>query len=191
MTDQLLKISFGSGPRKPQGFLGVDGLDWDGATDVLHDLNFTPYPFDDRSASEIVAIETLEHLSWGSGARFLAECYRILDFSGSLYLQVPDIGKMAVYFCKNEICDCVPRKTAKMEDYRANPKCQKCHGRAKIHPDRWFTAFSGAGKHEFDYHLSHFTLERMQEALIRAGFSDITFKDDLYKIKVKAKKAKI
>ena len=56
-----LKIDFGCGKSKKDGFIGVDILKLD-EVDVVHDLNKKPYPFKDNVATEIYMDNVLEHL---------------------------------------------------------------------------------------------------------------------------------
>jgi len=62
--------------------------------DVVHDLNVTPWPFDDNSFDEIHAYEVLEHIGrQGDAVSFFvifSEVYRILKPDGTLHATVPD-----------------------------------------------------------------------------------------------------
>jgi len=95
---------------------------------------------------------------------------------------------MCEMYCNDELCSCVPRKTKSYVEYKANPNCKKCSGRAKIHPERWRYAFAGAQKHKFDDHLNHFTKDILMNDLVQAGFKDIEFSENIYKLVVKATK---
>ncbi len=156
--------------------------------DIVHDLTVVPYPIESNSVEEIISQETLEHLPFRKLHFILYEWFRILAPEGKITIQVPDIGLMCKYFAEDKICTCVPRKADKYEDYKADPECFKCAGRALIHPERWFYAFSGAQKHPWDSHLNHFTREYMEAELGKAGFDQITFTDNIYKIIVHATK---
>lgn len=57
-----IKLNLGCGDKKIGGYIGVDHIKT-AAADVVHDLNITPYPFDDGSVEEIVADNVLEHLN--------------------------------------------------------------------------------------------------------------------------------
>ncbi len=75
-------------------------IDPDCEPDVLHDLNKHPYPFGDRSFSEIHAYEILEHLGTQGDWKFFfdqfAELHRLLEPDGYVFISVPDgTGKLA------------------------------------------------------------------------------------------------
>jgi len=182
-----MKLNLGSHNKKMEGFVNVDALDL-GNVDVLHDLTILPYPFEDGSAEEIYSCECLEHLPFKIAHHFLKECYRILVPCGTLTIQVPDIGKMCEMYANKQVCDCVPRKANKYEDYKADPNCRLCGGKALIHSDRWRVAFSGAQKHEYDAHLNHFTVDIMNGLLKEVGFESIAYTPNIYKLVLTATK---
>jgi SAM-dependent methyltransferase len=68
----------------------VDRLPFKGATDVVFNLDFHPWPFEDNSYDEIVAIHLVEHLK--DLVAFMDECWRILRPGGALYLATPEAG---------------------------------------------------------------------------------------------------
>lgn len=178
----MAKINLGSHNKIiGDDYINVDGLDLENVH-IVHDLSTFPYPFEDRYAEEILAQEFLEHLPFRSSVKCLKECYRILMPEGKLIIQVPDIGAMCDMYIRRQICQCVPRKATKYEDYKADPNCKLCGGNGKIHPERWRYAFAGAQKHEFDAHLNHFTEEILKNDLTVAGFIDIEFNNNIYKL---------
>jgi len=177
-----MKLNLGSGKKRIEGFTNVDILPWDGNTDILWDLTNVPYRFVTEPVEEIVAIEVLEHISFRDTMKVLKEWYRILKPGGRLVVQVPDCGKMMEYYTKGLICDCVPHKAERMEDFKPNPWCPKCEGKAKINPRRWLFAFTGAQKHEYDFHRNIFTEEILRENLQEAGFKKVEFHNNIYKL---------
>lgn len=88
------KINFGAGEDQFEGYVNVDMLDLPGI-DVVHNLMEFPYPFDDNSASNIKAMDVIEHLAnytpdnRPSVIAFIDECHRILEPGGELYIQTP------------------------------------------------------------------------------------------------------
>lgn len=85
-----LRLNLGNGNQKLAGWTNVDLT---GKADIYHDLRLCPWPFDDGSASEILASHVLEHFTRDEGYRFLDECYRILGPNGALHIAVPDMDK--------------------------------------------------------------------------------------------------
>lgn len=185
-----MKLNLGSGKIKKEGYTNVDVQDWEGNTNIKHDLTSFPYPFEDESIEEIYTAEFLEHISFRNTKRFLDECWRILKYDGSLTIQVPDAGKAMQYYVNNEICQCVPHKPIEAKDAKADPSCIKCGGKAKINPIRWLYTFTGAQKHKFDAHLNIFTRKSMEEFLENSFFRDIQINNDYFgwKLIVKCKK---
>jgi len=191
MDIEELKLNISGGPKRVEGFQNVDALPWDGATDVLHDLTVFPYPFPDEVVSEILSQETLEHISWRHTGQVLKEFYRILQRKGKLSIQVPDCGQMMDDWVENRICECVPHKPIDVENAKADPDCRDCFGLAVVHPDRWLMAFTGAQKHEFDYHRNIFTKNSLHSELVEAGFIVTEIKSDKYNWKIIANCVKV
>jgi len=179
-----VKYNFGGGTKRVKGHISVDALDWSGYTEIIWDLTKVPYEFVEKPVDEILAMEFLEHISWREVPMVLKEWHRILKPGGKLSIQTPDIGKMCGMFTNKEICECVPNKAQKMEDFKAKPGCWACQGKAKINPIRWTIAFVGTQKHKYDRHLSIFTHEILEESLKKAGFSRLEWKDNIYKLVV-------
>lgn len=182
---EKIKLNLGGGPKRIQGFLNVDALAWNGATDVVHDLTKFPYPWEEGSVSEITMVELLEHISFRYTSQILAECYRILGPGGKLHIQVPNIKEMIDCYVYNQICECVPHKPVNKLDAMARQDCFNCKGRGRVHPNRWLYAFCGAQKHEYDFHRNIFTPESLEEHLLNAGFSKIDMGRDDYSWKIK------
>jgi hypothetical protein len=91
--------------RTKKLFLKQENKDWSNLTtldmtsscnpDVVHDLNITPWPFEDNSFDEIHMYEVLEHLGrqgdFESFFAHFAEIYRILKPEGHLFGTTPSI----------------------------------------------------------------------------------------------------
>lgn len=184
MNEDVRKLNIGCGRKKIDGYTNIDGLSWNGNTDIIWDITKTPYPFKDNQIEEIVCMEVLEHISFNDTLRVLNEFYRILDIGGTLHLQVPDCGRMMEYYVNGEVCECVPHKDTG-DGFKANPNCTNCQGKAKVNPMRWLLAFTGASKHKFDYHLNIFTRECLELLLNIAQFNGLEWKDNINKLIVK------
>lgn len=180
-----MKLNLGSHNKRKEGYVNVDVHQW-GDVDILHDLVKYPYPFKDNSIEAILMEEVLEHFSFREIYNVLKECFRILQPNGIINIQVPDIGKMCQMYVNGEVCDCVPHKAVSFDDFKANPDCFVCQGKAKINTNRFWIAFSGAGKHPWDWHHAHFDENKLKELLTKVGFKRVEFKTNIYKLKVKA-----
>lgn len=88
-----MKIDLGSGPYKPDGFLGVDKRRFPGI-DVLADLEGT-WPFKDNSVEEVRAAHVMEHLP--DSVRSMGELYRILIPGGTAFIEVPSTNGMGAF----------------------------------------------------------------------------------------------
>jgi SAM-dependent methyltransferase len=183
----LLQLNLGSAQHIKEGFVNCDARAVEGVNKVF-DLTDKTWPFGDDSVTYICTEECIEHLPYWSIENFFKECYRILKHGGQLYIQCPDIGAMCEMYAKGQVCDCVPRKVKKFEDFKPKKDCEKCGGKALVNPDRWLFAFIGAQKHDYDFHKMIFTKESMRFYLQTYGFNDIQFRNNIYKIKVTARK---
>lgn len=91
-----VRIDLACGDSKKRGFIGVDIVKTS-STDVVHDLNVYPWPFEDNSVDEIHCSHYIEHIPHdipGEDKRdgliqFMDECYRILKKGGKLTLIAP------------------------------------------------------------------------------------------------------
>jgi SAM-dependent methyltransferase len=68
--------------------------------DVVHDLNFIPWPFDDNMFDEVHAYEVMEHLgqqgNWKAFFAHFTEIWRVLKPEGVAYITVPsEFGEWA------------------------------------------------------------------------------------------------
>lgn len=81
-----LKLYFGCGHHRIDGFSGVDRIKTD-QTDVIHDMTQFPYPFDTDSAEEILLYNILEHLP--NLLPVMEELWRICRPDAILRISVP------------------------------------------------------------------------------------------------------
>jgi predicted SAM-dependent methyltransferase len=88
------KIYLGAGNDRKEGYTHVDILDLPGI-DVVCNLALFPWPFEDESADEIIAIDVIEHMPThtkdmeSTYIKFIEEAYRILIPGGLFYIQTP------------------------------------------------------------------------------------------------------
>ena len=71
-----LKLDLGCGPRKREGFTGVDAIKFDGV-DLVQDLR-KPWQWEDGSVEEVHCSHFLEHLTGFERVHFFNELYRVL-----------------------------------------------------------------------------------------------------------------
>lgn len=180
-----MKLNLGSHNKRIEGYTNIDVLELPNV-DIIHDLTVFPWPFEMSSVDEILMQEFLEHVGWRQTQAVVNECYRILRPGGKIKIQVPDIEAMCRMI--DEQCFCVPKKAASYEDYKADPDCQICLGKAKINPERWHIAFVGAQKHPYDLHRNIFTWNGMLAILDKANFKNIKRSPNIYKLNVEAEK---
>ena len=182
-----MKINIGSAYKRYKGYSNVDRRP-DQDVDIVADLSERPWPWENNSIDQILAEEFFEHISWKLFTALVREAYRVLKPAGFLQLTVPDVGKLCEYYVRGQICDCVPHKEPK-NGFNPDPKCNKCKGKAKIHPERFRQALSGAQKHPFDSHLNQFFKKDMIKDFEKVGFKVIDISpDNWYKIKLKVVK---
>ena len=77
IVPQELKLDFGCGPNKAEGFIGVDQYAMKGV-DVVLDIGKDRWPWDDNSIQEARASHFLEHLQAQQRVHFFNELYRVL-----------------------------------------------------------------------------------------------------------------
>ena len=86
-----MQLIVGCGPNWPkrENDIFLDCRNFDNV-DVVHDLNITPWPFQNDQMTEIAAIHVVEHLN--SLLDFMNESWRILKKGGALYIETPEAG---------------------------------------------------------------------------------------------------
>jgi len=81
-----IRLNVGCGTKSLPGFLGVDRFKSE-ATDVVHDLEQFPWPFEDGSVEHIFMDNVLEHLT--DTVKTMEEVHRILRPGGTVRIIVP------------------------------------------------------------------------------------------------------
>ena len=88
VVPQELKLDFGCGPRKAEGFIGVDQHKMEGV-DVILDIGKERWPWADDSVSEARASHFVEHLAVTERVHFFNELYRVLGKGGTCAIVTP------------------------------------------------------------------------------------------------------
>lgn len=94
----MKKLNLGCGIDIREGYVNLDYVKSPGI-DIVHNVEKTPYPFDDNSFDEIYASHVLEHTE-GDWFRIINELHRILKKNGLLIVKVPHFTS-AVAFIEN------------------------------------------------------------------------------------------
>jgi hypothetical protein len=86
-----MKIELGCGNHPAPGYTHCDKIKHSPHVDLAFDLEQIPWPFEDASVDEILAIDVFEHLRpWVVDVRgWLDECWRILKLDGVLRMRLP------------------------------------------------------------------------------------------------------
>jgi hypothetical protein len=95
-TPKLVKLDFGCGPHKREGFEGVDATPFVGVDHVV-DLRQAPWPWADNSVEEAHASHFVEHLTATERVAFCNELYRVLVPGGSCQVIVPHWNSCRAY----------------------------------------------------------------------------------------------
>ena len=93
---ELLKLDFGCGPHKREGFQGVDSRQFVGV-DYVVDLTQKPWPWPDNSVAEAHASHFVEHLNGWQRVLFCNELYRVLVPNGTCQIIVPHWASCRAY----------------------------------------------------------------------------------------------
>lgn len=96
IAPSLIKLDFGCGPNKREGFEGVDATAFPNVDHVV-DLRKTPWPWADNSVSEAHASHFVEHLTATERVAFCNELYRILVPGGACQIIVPHWNSNRAY----------------------------------------------------------------------------------------------
>lgn len=91
-----LRLDFGCGKNKRDGFVGVDRLGFPGVDQVV-DLRTAPWPWADGSVDEAHASHFVEHLTAAERITFVNELYRVLKPGGQCQIIVPHWAASRAY----------------------------------------------------------------------------------------------
>ena len=90
-----LNIDLGCGPRKRDGFIGVDTLSFPGV-DVVADLNKS-WPWDDGTVDEAHSSHCIEHFNAMQRVHFVNELYRVLKVGAKATIIAPHWSSCRAY----------------------------------------------------------------------------------------------
>jgi hypothetical protein len=92
----LVKLDFGCGKNKREGFLGVDILDFEGV-DVKLDIGNDPWPWEDNTVEEAHASHFVEHLTGMQRVHFVNELHRVLVPGAGCLIITPHWASQRAY----------------------------------------------------------------------------------------------
>jgi hypothetical protein len=91
-----LKLDFGCGKNKREGFTGVDVIAFDGV-DVVLNAGTDPWPWADDSVDEAHASHFLEHLTGSERIHFVNELYRVCKLGAKTTIITPHWASCRAY----------------------------------------------------------------------------------------------
>lgn len=94
--EEPLRLDFGCGTNKRDGFKGVDVRPFEGV-DVVADLRIAPWPWGDESVTEAHASHFVEHLTADERIVFCNELHRVLVPGGQCQVIVPHWSSARAY----------------------------------------------------------------------------------------------
>lgn len=86
--EEIIRLDFGCGKNKREGFTGVDSIAFDNV-DIVLDLVNDEWPWEDNSVSEVHCSHFVEHLDGQERIKFFNNLYRILKPKGSATIITP------------------------------------------------------------------------------------------------------
>lgn len=92
-----MKIDFGCGPNKREGFQGVDKFNFEGKVDFVFDIGNEKFPFENDSIEEAHASHFVEHLYPFERIHFFNELYRCLKPAAKTTIIVPHWSSSRAY----------------------------------------------------------------------------------------------
>lgn len=91
-----IKLDIGCGPKKKDGFHGVDSIAFEGVDTVL-DVSVGKWPWADSSVTEIHTSHFVEHLTAQQRIHFVNEAYRVLVKDGKMAIITPHWSSARAY----------------------------------------------------------------------------------------------
>jgi len=93
---ESIKLDFGCGMRKLEGFIGVDIKKFDGV-DIVMNAGKDKWPWKDNTVEAIHGSHFIEHLTEEERIHFVNEAYRVLKPQGTLHLISPHWSSARAY----------------------------------------------------------------------------------------------
>src|SRR5689334_3181533 len=90
-THGQLWLDLGCGANKQPDCIGMDKRKLTGV-DVVHDIEETPYPFEDETFTRVIMSHVMEHIDPRRSVDVMNEIWRITKVDGVLMLAMPYAG---------------------------------------------------------------------------------------------------
>jgi SAM-dependent methyltransferase len=84
-----IKLHFGCGNRKKEGFVNIDRLEFEAVDVVMDFMKQMPWPYADGSVDEIALEHVFEHLEIQDRVRFVNEAWRVMKVGGKMSILCP------------------------------------------------------------------------------------------------------
>lgn len=149
-----LKLNLGSGNNLISGFINIDKYDKE--ADMLLDMADIHTVFQPDSVEEIVCYQALEHTPWNQLEHILSSCYVVLKKGGTLLIEVPDMDVIARWILERGIDQVVQ---------------DNIYGGYHRPWDR--ERYPDADFHAGSIHYQAFNFKKLEDALLKAGFSQV------------------
>jgi len=95
-SNKSIKLDFGCGESKQDGFVGMDKRALKGV-DIVHDLEVFPYPIPDDCCSVIMGSHIIEHIKPEFSIDLMNELWRMMKVGGQLMLSTPYPGSQGYW----------------------------------------------------------------------------------------------
>jgi len=90
-----MKLNLGCGTDYRQGYINVDkGIC---KSDAKHDIEISPYPFEDNSINEVLLQHVLEHIDPNNFYTMMKEIYRVCINGAKIHIESPMAGSNNYY----------------------------------------------------------------------------------------------
>lgn len=177
-----MKLNLGCGPRDLRvGYINVDQRLIDlptpqGVEFVHYDLSMMPWAWlRDQSVSEILMLDILEHFPMSQTAAILGQCWRVLERSGELVVQVPDATAVMRSILQDNDYSCLCRKPVS-KDAAGCAFCGRVSHQIRLDArERLF----GGQDYPGNFHQTCFTEAMLKLELYQAGFDDFVDEHEL------------
>lgn len=178
-AEEKLRLNLGCGKDIKPGYTNVDFYDMAAAAEfgsavpcMRCDLSVFPWPFKDKSASEILMLDFLEHFEYSKTRTILQEVWRVLEPDGFVDIQVPDFTECAKAMLHQAPYNC--NVCGYMFTETDGYLCVCYAAKNEIAEDAMKRLYGGQN-HKGNYHYTAFTKSSLEQLLHGLGFYKFQF----------------